>query len=304
MTAIINALTVDVEDYFQVSAFEKIICRKDWDRYDCRVVENTRRILELLGRHDVRATFFVLGWIAQRFPQLICEIHAAGHEIGSHGHWHRLIYQETPEEFREDLRRSRGILEDIIGESVIAYRAASFSITAQSLWALDILVEEGFQVDSSVYPVHHDRYGMPGAEPRLHRLETPAGSLWEFPPSVARLAGMNIPVGGGGYFRLYPLSWTVFCLKRINRIERQPFMFYFHPWEIDPKQPRIRTASRVSRFRHYVNLGINERKLDKLLKVFRFGRIRDVIDLRTSQEKQMPAKSMRGPLEPKLAKCH
>jgi polysaccharide deacetylase family protein (PEP-CTERM system associated) len=277
MTAILNAFTVDVEDYFQVSGFEKDIRREDWDRYDCRVVENTRRIMELLQRHDVRATFFVLGWIAERYPKLVREIHTAGHEIGSHGYWHRLIYQQTPAEFRDDLRRSRGVLEDAIGQRVVAYRAASFSITQQSLWALQIIVEEGFQVDSSVFPIHHDRYGIPGAEPRLHRLETPAGLLWEFPASVARFARLNVPISGGGYFRLFPLPWTVYCLGRINRSERQPFVFHVHPWELDPDQPRIPTRSRLSRWRHYVNLAKNHRKLDGLLRRFRFGPLREVV---------------------------
>jgi polysaccharide deacetylase family protein (PEP-CTERM system associated) len=278
MATILNALSVDVEDYFQVSGFEKDIRPEDWDRYDCRVVENTQRIMELLARHDIRATFFVLGWIADRYPQLVRELHAAGHEIGSHGYWHRLIYQQSPDEFRADLRRSRAVLEDAVGEPVVAYRAASFSITAQSLWALEILVEEGFQVDSSVFPIYHDRYGIPGAAPRLHRLTTPAGPLWEFPPSVVKLARLRVPVSGGGYFRLFPLPWTVYCLGRINRTEGEPFVFYIHPWEVDPDQPRIAARSRLSRWRHYLNLSKNERKLDGLLRRFRFGRLCDVVD--------------------------
>lgn len=275
---LLNAFTVDVEDYFQVSGFERHISRRDWDRYDCRVVGNTQRMLALLARHQVQATFFVLGWIAQRYPQLVREIRAAGHEIGSHGYWHRLIYQQTPAEFRDDLRQSRVALEEATGEEVRAYRAASFSITEQSRWALEILVEEGFTVDSSVFPIHHHRYGIPGAEPRLHRWETPAGPLWEFPPSVARFSRLNVPVGGGGYFRLFPLAWSAYCLGRINRTEQQPFVFYVHPWELDPGQPRVRAASRLARFRHYVNLAKNERKLDRLLGQFRFGRLRDVVE--------------------------
>jgi polysaccharide deacetylase family protein (PEP-CTERM system associated) len=275
---VLNAFTVDVEDYFQVSAFERYIARDQWDRWESRVVANTHRILELLDRHGVKATFFVLGWIGKRYPQLVRDIHAYGHEIGSHGYWHRLIYEQTPEEFRADLRRSRDVLQEAIGQPVTTHRAASFSITKQSLWALEILVDEGFLVDSSVFPIRHDRYGIPGAEPRLHRLTTAAGPLWEFPPAVARFAGLNVPVSGGGYFRLYPLRWTLFCLHRINRAGRQPFVFYAHPWELDPGQPRIRKASRTSRFRHYVNLGGNERKLDRLLRYFRFGRLRDVIE--------------------------
>ena len=288
---VLNAFTVDVEDYFQVSAFEKDVSRHDWDRYDCRVVENTQRMLELLDRHGVRATFFVLGWIAERYPELVQQIHAAGHEIGSHGYWHRLIYEQTPEEFRDDLCRSRDILMDIIGQRIEAYRAPSFSVTKQSLWALEILVEEGFQIDSSVFPIHHDRYGIPGAEPRLHVIETPAGPLWEFPPSVAKIAGLHVPVGGGGYFRLSPLRWTCRYLRRINRAEGQPFMFFVHPWELDPGQPRIQTHSRLSRFRHYVNLSSNERKLTALLQRFRFGRLCDVIGRQTTRDDLVPVDS-------------
>lgn len=273
----LNVFTVDVEDYFQVSAFEKHVRRDQWGQWESRVVSNTHRILQLLDRHHVRATFFVLGWVAQRHPRLVREIHACGHEIGSHGYWHRLVYQQTPEEFRTDLRRSRDALQETLGRPVTAYRAASFSITRQSLWALEILVEEGFLADSSVFPIRHDRYGIPDAEPGPHRLETPAGSLWEFPPSVARFAGMNLPVGGGGYFRLSPLPWTLFCLRRINRVRRQPFVFYVHPWELDPEQPRIRAASRTSRFRHCVGLSRNEAKLDGLLRSFPFGRLCDAV---------------------------
>lgn len=274
---VLNAFTVDVEDYFQVSAFEQHVCRADWEQWQCRVEANTHRILQLLERHQVQATFFVLGWVGERYPNLVRQIHAAGHEIGSHGYWHRLIYHQTPAEFRADLRRSRDVLGDATGQPPTCYRAASFSITRQSLWALEILVEEGFRVDSSVFPVHHDRYGIPGAKPRPHSLATAAGPLAEFPPSVVRFAGMNLPVGGGGYFRLYPLAWTLYCLRRINRRQKQPFMFYVHPWEIDPDQPRIHAASRPARFRHYVNLRKNERKLDGLLRQFRFGRICDAL---------------------------
>jgi polysaccharide deacetylase family protein (PEP-CTERM system associated) len=283
---ITNAFTVDVEDYFQVSAFEKHVRRDHWDRWESRVEANTHRILSLLERHGVKATFFILGWVADRHPRLVREIHDCGHEVGSHGYWHRLVYELSPAEFREDLRRSRRALEDAAGARVTAHRAASFSITSRSLWALEILVEEGFSVDSSIFPIHHDRYGIPRAEPRLHRLPTPSGELWEFPPSVARMARMNLPVSGGGYFRLLPLFWTHYCLGRINRRERQPFVFYVHPWEIDPHQPRrnaqgeLAARSRLSRFRHYVGLAKNEGKLDRLLARFHFGRLSDVIAAR------------------------
>ncbi len=300
--AIVNAFTVDVEDYFQVSAFEKHIPRDQWDRWESRVEANTHRILQLLDRHGVKATFFVLGWLGERYPQLVRDIHSCGHEIGSHGYWHRLIYEQTPEEFRADLRRSRDVLQEAIGQPVTMHRAASFSITKQSLWALEILVEEGFLVDSSIFPIRHDRYGIPDAKSCLHRLTTPSGTLWEFPPSVARFAGLNVPVSGGGYFRLYPLALTLFCLSRINHAQRQPFVFYAHPWEVDPDQPRIHVRSRLSRFRHYVNLSKNQRKLDGLLRRFRFGRIRDVIAGQAARDDSGSISSMERAREQAIAR--
>ena len=235
-TAILNAFTVDVEDYFQVSAFEKHVDRDCWSDWESRVVANTHRVLELLDHTGVKATFFVLGWTAERYPELVRDIHACGHEIGSHGYWHRLIYELTPDEFRSDLCRSRDVLQDAIGQRVTAFRGASFSITRQSLWALEILVEEGFLADSSVFPIHHDRYGIPDAQPGPHRLETPAGPIWEFPPSVARFVSMNLPVGGGGYFRLFPLPWTVYWMRRINRC----------PAAADVLRPSLGTRSRAA----------------------------------------------------------
>jgi polysaccharide deacetylase family protein (PEP-CTERM system associated) len=272
---LLNTFTVDVEDYYHVSAFERSIDRSDWERYDSRVTDNTLRILDLLDRHETKATFFVLGWIAERRPGLIREIHRRGHEIGSHGYWHRLIYEQSPEEFRGDLRLSRDVLRDIIGDPIRAYRAPSFSITKRSMWALEILAEEGFLIDSSVFPIAHDRYGIPGARPEIHRIDTPAGSLWEFPMSIVPLGWMNLPVGGGGYFRLYPLRWTLRLLSRINSVHRRSFTCYVHPWELDPGQPRLRAGSLISRARHYVNLSTTEKKLDVLLKTFRFGRLCD-----------------------------
>jgi polysaccharide deacetylase family protein (PEP-CTERM system associated) len=277
----LNAFTVDVEDYYQVSAFEQHISRDQWSQLESRVVSNTHRILTLLDRHDIKGTFFVLGWVAEHFPQLVTEIHDCGHEIGSHGFWHRLAYEQSTANFRDDLCRSRNVLQDLIGAPVTAHRAASFSITERSLWALDILVEEGFTVDSSIFPIHHDRYGIPDAEPRLHQMSLRGGRLWQFPPSVAHFWRVNLPVSGGGYFRLYPLAWTSYFLRRINR-NQQPFMFYIHPWEIDPNQPKIPVHSRLSRFRHYVGLKNTERKLGRLLAQFQFGRIRDVIAERTA----------------------
>jgi len=274
---LLNAFSVDVEDYFHVSAFEKAVDRSRWGSYESRVVANTHRMLALLERHQVRATFFVLGWVAEAYPHLVRDIYRSGHEIGSHGHWHRLVYEQSPAEFRADLRTSKRILEDTIGAPVTAHRAASFSITRRSLWALELLVEEGFVVDTSIVPALHDRYGIPDACPALHRIATAAGPLWEFPPPVLRFAGLKLPVGGGGYFRLLPLPLTLRWLAKVNRHVKQPFVFYVHPWEIDPDQPRLPVRSPLSRFRHYVNLASTERKLEVLLRQFRFGRICDVI---------------------------
>ena len=273
-----NALTIDVEDYFQVTGFERDIRREDWGTYPSRVAPNTLRILALLRRRGVRATFFVLGWVADHHPDLVREIDEAGHEIGSHSYWHRLVYNLSPKEFRDDLCRSRDLLQDITGKSVTAYRAPSFSITTQALWALDILAEEGFKVDMSIFPTYHHRCGIPGApcHPYLH--ETESGSLWEFPVSVARIARARLPVSGGGYFRLLPYWLTSRLLQRINHRFRQPFVFYIHPWDLDPEQPRLNVSTRAMRFRHYVNLTTTEAKLKRLLNQFLFDRVDHVLD--------------------------
>jgi polysaccharide deacetylase family protein (PEP-CTERM system associated) len=273
----LNVFTVDVEDYFQVSAFEHDIARSAWDDLPSRVVPSTHRLLELLGRHQVRGTFFVLGYVARKFPGLVRQIHTAGHEVGSHSYWHRLIYTQTPEQFRADLRQSKAVLEDAIGAPVTAFRAPSFSITRRSLWSLEVLVEEGFRSDSSIFPTHHDRYGIPGAQATIHTLHTPSGPLAEFPPTIARYGRFAVPVGGGGYFRLYPYSLSRMLLARIACREQRPFMFYVHPWEVDPDQPRLRAGSRLSRFRHYVNLASTESKLERLVRDFPFGRMQDVL---------------------------
>jgi len=273
-----NALTIDVEDYYHVSGFERDIRREDWGSYPSRVIANTQRMLTLLECHRIKATFFVLGWVADRFPELIREIDAAGHEIGSHSYWHRLVYHLTPDEFRDDLCRARDLLQDTIGKPVTAHRTPSFSITNHTLWALDILVEEGFTVDSSVFPIHHDRCGIPDAprQPYLH--ESVNGRLWEFPASVARIAKWNIPISGGGYFRLFPYRFTSGLLRRINNAQ-QPFIFYLHPWELDPEQPRLDVSTRSLRFRHYVNLHSTEAKFRRLLTQFSFGRLDEVLSL-------------------------
>jgi polysaccharide deacetylase family protein (PEP-CTERM system associated) len=273
---LLNAFTVDVEDYFQVSAFESTVPRSDWADYPSRVVANTHRLLRLLNRRGVRSTFFVLGWVAHRFPGLVRDIHGDGHEIGSHSYWHRLVYHQQPAEFVADLQLSCRVLADILGAPITLYRAPSFSITQQSWWAIDLLVQQGIDIDSSVFPIHHDRYGMPDAIPTIHHIQGGSRPLCEFPPTTVRWGGMKVPAGGGGYLRLYPLWFTVELLKRRNR-GGDPFLCYVHPWELDIQQPRISGVRWQSRMRHYVNLDRVEQRLDNLLKRFRFGSISDVV---------------------------
>ena len=265
-----NALTVDVEDYFHVSAFSECIDQNDWDSYPLRVERNTRRLLDIFDLHSVKATFFVLGWVAERIPGLVKEIAASGHEVACHGYSHQLVYSQKPEVFREETLRSKSLLEEIIQSPVRGYRAASYSITEQSRWALDILAEVGFDYDSSIYPVYHDRYGIPGADEFPHQLETPKGyQLVEFPLSTARIFSFRLPVAGGGYFRLYPYTITKAGLSQINH-RQKPFIFYLHPWEIDTEQPKI-SAGWKSRFRHYNNLDKCEPRLERLMNDFKFG---------------------------------
>jgi polysaccharide deacetylase family protein (PEP-CTERM system associated) len=269
-----NALTVDVEDYFHVSALAPSIHRDSWASRESRVVANTHRLLALFEQFGVRGTFFLLGWVAERHPQLVKDIAAGGHEIACHGFSHRLVYDQSPEEFREETLRSKNLLEDAIGAPVLGYRAASYSIVKSSLWALDILAELGFTYDSSIFPVRHDRYGIPDAERVPHRMRTPGGqTIVEWPLATANVLGFRLPVAGGGYFRLLPYALSRWGLASINRRERQPFIFYLHPWEIDPDQPRVR-AGWLSRFRHYTNLGKCEERLRRLLGEFRFGTAR------------------------------
>jgi len=277
MAEIANAFSVDVEDYFQVAALAEAISRDSWGERETRVERNTGLILDLLAERGIRGTFFVLGWIAERHPGLIRRISSAGHEVASHGFSHRLIYEQTPEEFREETLRSKRLLEDLIGAPITGYRAASFSITSRSLWALDVLIDAGFQYDSSVFPIRHDRYGIPGASHSPGRISAPSGrTLVEFPMSAASFAGVRIPVSGGGYFRLLPYWLTRSGLRRINAAERRPFTFYLHPWEVDPGQPRVR-VSWLSRFRHYTNLHRCEDRLRRLLGEFRFTTMRETL---------------------------
>ena len=276
----VNALSIDVEDYFQVAALAPAVARETWSQRESRVERNTDILLALLEERGLYATFFVLGWIAERHPTLVERIAAAGHEVASHGFSHQLIYGQTPAEFREETRRSKELLQDLTGRAVIGYRAASFSITKQSLWALDVLLDLGFQYDSSIFPIHHDRYGIPGASPEPGRISAPSGrTLVEFPMSAASLGGIKIPVSGGGYFRLLPYWVTRAGLRQVNQKRGHPFVFYLHPWEIDPGQPRI-GVKWLSRFRHYTNLERCEERLKRLLGDFAFTRIKDVLERR------------------------
>lgn len=276
-SSILNAFSVDVEDYFQVAALAPAIPRDSWPRRESRVERNTQVLLDLLAERGIRGTFFVLGWIAERHPGLVKRIAAAGHEVASHGFSHQLIYTQSPGEFREETARSKRLLEDLIGAAVIGYRAASFSITGRSLWALDTLIDLGFRYDSSIFPIRHDRYGIPGASPEPGTITAPSGrALAEFPMSAASFLGLNVPVSGGGYFRLLPLGVTLRGLTQINRAHGRPFTFYLHPWEVDPGQPRVRVGW-LSRFRHYTNLERCEPRLKRLLSEFRFGTMREVL---------------------------
>ena len=272
---VVNALTVDVEDYFHVTSLAAVAPRDSWDGFAPRVTSNVERLLALFERAGTRATFFVLGWVASRHPELVRLVAQQGHEIASHGYGHELVYEMSPARFREDVRRSRGLLEGLSGQPVLGYRAPSFSITSRSLWALDVLVEEGYCYDASIFPVVHDRYGIPGFERHAHVIPTPAGPLMEAPASTARVAGMTLPVAGGGYFRLLPYAWTRWGIRVLNRRERRPAVFYIHPWEIDPGQPRLQAAW-PNRVRHYRGLERTEAKLARLLSEFRFGPVREV----------------------------
>ena len=347
----LNILTIDLEDYFMVSAFEDVVRRENWDKYECRVERNTNRLLDILLSPDasrlspsasrltphgsVRATFFVLGWVAERYPHLIKEIQSHGHEIACHGYAHKVIYNQTKEEFRSDIRKAKVVLEDITGDEVIGYRAPSYSITNRSQWAFEILIEEGFKYDSSIFPIHHDFYGFPSA-PRfpfiislngnsnfefsmlnfefnttalnnsstaarqhsstaaqqnsittaqqqvfssntLHLAPCVTKTLIEFPLSTTRLLGQNLPISGGGYFRLFPYPLIKKGLKRINEKEGKPFIFYLHPWELDFEQPKIYGIGIRSKFRHYINLSKTEGKFKSLLMDFNFSSVKEII---------------------------
>jgi polysaccharide deacetylase family protein (PEP-CTERM system associated) len=276
MAKLLNALTVDVEDYFQVSAFDGVVPRSQWLSFESRVCANTDRLLKIFDAAGVRATFFVLGWVAEHHPELVRRIHRSGHELASHSYGHGLVYDSTPEQFRADLRRAQIAIEDAAGVLVRGYRAPSYSVTDRSLWALDVLASEGYQYDSSIYPINHDRYGIPSWPRHIHRLTRSHRPLWELPGSTIRRGGVNLPIGGGGYFRLLPYGWTQRGIRHLNEVEQRPAIFYLHPWEVDPDQPRLK-AGLVSRFRHYHNLEKTESRLRSLLSDFRFGTVSEVL---------------------------
>jgi polysaccharide deacetylase family protein (PEP-CTERM system associated) len=267
-TLIKNYLTIDVEDYYQVSAFEKLCGIEKWGDYPSRVVANTERVLSILERHGVKATFFVLGWTAEKFPGLVRKIDQQGHELACHSFNHRLVYNLSPREFRDDTSLAKDLIEQAAGKRIRGYRAPSYSINSKNMWAFEILEELGFEFDSSIFPIYHDRYGDPGAPRFRHQIL--GHRITEYPISTIQSGKIRIPVGGGGYFRLYPYWFSRWCLKIINQREKQPFVFYLHPWELDVQQPRMINGSAGARFRHYVNLGKTGSRFERLLKDFSF----------------------------------
>jgi polysaccharide deacetylase family protein (PEP-CTERM system associated) len=270
----LHSLSFDVEEYFQVSAFWSEVRRKQWDQLESRIEHNTRKIADLLAQHNTQATFFVLGWVAERHPALVRELASEGHEIASHGYGHEIVPTLTHDEFRRDVRKAKTILEDLIGKAIIGYRAPSFSITAETVWALSILVEEGHLYDSSLYERFHRSNGAVGRQAH-YSIDTPGGKIWEVSPSTLNLCGFRVPIAGGGYFRLFPYAASRIFLRQLEKQGSQLVM-YLHPWEIDPEQPRM-DGPLLSRFRHYINLHKSEDKLTRLLQDFRFAPISQVI---------------------------
>ena len=275
MPQLTNVMTVDVEDYFQVSAFERYVGRDSWDDRECRVERNVDRILELFDSHGVKATFFTLGWVTERYPDMIKRIVGQGHELASHGWSHVRVTQQQPAEFRQDILRTKALLEDVSGQEVIGYRAASYSIGANNLWALELLQETGHRYSSSIYPIKHDLYGMPDA-PRF-AFSPGNDDFLEFPVTTVRLGNRNLPCGGGGWFRLVPYAGMRWAMRRVNKIDQEAAIFYFHPWEIDPEQPRQQGIDVKTRFRHYLNLERMQPRLSRLLDDFAWGRMDEVL---------------------------
>lgn len=267
---ITNALTIDVEDYFQVSAFAPYIRRDQWETCECRVERNVDRILELLGKQGITATFFTLGWIAERYPQLVRRVVAGGHELASHGFGHERASDLSEAAFAQDVVRAKKLLEDLSGQQVLGYRAPSFSIGVGNLWAFDVLSRAGYRYSSSIYPIQHDHYGMPDSPRFAYQLTS---GLLEIPITTLRMGNRNLPSSGGGYFRLLPYALTRWMLRKVNQVDRESAIFYFHPWEIDPGQPRVQGIDLRTRFRHYVNIGRTEGRLVSLMQDFRWGRM-------------------------------
>ena len=267
-----NAMTCDVEDYFQVSAFAPYIDRASWPSRECRVEANMERILALFERNGVRATFFTLGWIAERYPAMVRRIVDAGHELASHGYGHLRASDQSREEFNNDIRSAKALLEDIGGQAVLGYRAPSFSIGHANLWALDALHEAGYKYSSSIYPIAHDHYGMPDA-PRFAFYPNGPDGLLEVPITTLHMGGRNLPAGGGGYFRLLPYALSRWMMEKVNRDDQESALFYFHPWEVDPGQPRPEGLGAKARFRHYINIDRMERRLEQLARDFKWDRM-------------------------------
>src|SRR6476661_10367942 len=272
-----HVLSVDVEDYFQVEAFAGSVDRKDWHQWPSRVVANTHRVLDLFDQHKAKGTFFFVGWVAERFPHLVREVQARGHELACHSYWHRTVYSLTPDEFRNDTRQAKQAIENATGVAVNGYRAPSWSITKSCLWALDILAEEGFTYDSSIYPIHHDLYGVPGAQRFPYTFQCENGrKLREYPPATLRFMGTNLPVAGGGYLRIFPAAYNEMAFRVFEKDYAQRVVVYLHPWEIDPDQPRI-AGKLKSRLRHYTQLKNMSSKVGRLLKRYTVARFCDVL---------------------------
>ncbi|EGV28497.1 polysaccharide deactylase family protein, PEP-CTERM locus subfamily [Thiorhodococcus drewsii AZ1] len=271
-----NALTIDVEDYFQVSAFERHVRREDWERLPRRVEANVERVLALLAERRITATFFVLGWIAERHPSLVRRLSEQGHEVASHGYGHKRVTDSTPDEFRADVARTKRMLEDLTGQPVTGYRAPSYSMSSATPWAHGILQEEGYRYSSSLYPISHDHYGDPLAPRFPFAPLGPEASLVEIPIATIQLGVRRLPAGGGGYFRLFPYVLSRWAIRRLNHIDQSPAVFYFHPWEIDPDQPRVSGLPPRSRFRHYLNLDKCFARLSRLTEDFAWSRMDDV----------------------------
>ena len=274
----LNAFSVDVEDYFQVNAFEGSISRASWGSFEPRVERNTRRLLDLCAEHGVRGTFFTLGWVADRWPGLVREIRDAGHELATHGQDHRQVTTMTPEQFREDLRRSKRTIEDAAGVEVIGFRAPSYSIVRETMWAMDVLIEEGFHYDSSIFPIHHDRYGIPDFSRFPRPVRGESGELQELPISTIRVGRTNLPFVGGGYLRHFPLSFIRWGMRWLNERERRPAVVYIHPWELDPGQP-VQPVGALTRLRHYRNLDLTEGRLARLFSEYTFTTCREILGL-------------------------